>query len=478
MANYNSLKNAGVLAPVANTDLGSTTNRYGNVYMSGNINMSGTSLTVNTIVTPKVSTIGYPGDDTAADTAGGQTITLTGTGFQSGASVLIAGTVVNVVSFVSSTQLTFTSPALSAGSYVLYVINTDGGTAISVPGIQYSGTPTWTTSAGSLGSVAKSSSASFSVAATGDAPISYSVYSGSLPSGVSLNTSTGAITGTAPNESATTTYNFTIRATDAQKQDTDRAFTLTVTVAPPIGQVAYTTAGTYSWTVPNGVSTVCAVLVGGGSQTSNGGTGGYPGGGLRYINDMPVTSGQTYTVVVGGAAGNSSISRSGNTYIQANAGTDVGGTGTTVGSGPFGGTVGGGNGGDGGGSSSGFGFGGGGGAGGYSGNGGSGGGGGANGVGGSGSSGSGGGGGGGGGSGTGGGGSNGGGVGIYGQGSNGSGGAGGRYGGSSGSAGSSGSGQNYGGGGSVYSNGSAGGAVRIIWGAGRAFPSTLTTDQS
>lgn len=236
MANYNSLKNAGILAPAANTDLGSATNRYANVFMSGNINMSGTSLSVNTIVTPKVSTITYPGDDTAANIAGGQTITLNGTGFQVGASVLIAGTVVGVVSFVSSTQLTFTSPALSAGSYVLYVINSDGGTAISIPGIQYSGVPAWSTSAGSLGSVGTSSSVSYTLAATGDAPITYSVFSGSLPSGVSLNTTSGVISGTTPALGSITTYNFTIRATDAQLQDTDRAFSLTVSPEPTIGQ--------------------------------------------------------------------------------------------------------------------------------------------------------------------------------------------------------------------------------------------------
>ena len=94
---------------------------------------------------PKVSTIGYPGDDTAADPAGGQTITLSGSGFQSGATIIINGNAVGVVSVVSSTTITFTSPAQSAGSYPIYVVNTDGGTAVAVPGIQYSGTPTWST---------------------------------------------------------------------------------------------------------------------------------------------------------------------------------------------------------------------------------------------------------------------------------------------------------------------------------------------
>ena len=133
---------------------------------------------------PTVTAITYPGDDTAADVAGGQTITLTGTGFVSGATVIINGVTASVVSVVNSTTITFTAPALSAGSYVVYVVNTNGTTALAVPGIQYSGVPAWTTSAGTLGTAVKQTSFTANLSATGDAPISYSVYSGSLPSGL------------------------------------------------------------------------------------------------------------------------------------------------------------------------------------------------------------------------------------------------------------------------------------------------------
>ena len=57
---------------------------------------------------------------------------------------------------------------------------------------------------------------------------SFAVQSGSLPGGASLNASTGAITGTETGSTATTTYSFTIRATDAQGQTADRAFTITI----------------------------------------------------------------------------------------------------------------------------------------------------------------------------------------------------------------------------------------------------------
>ena len=57
MANYNSIKNAALIAPTTNPDLGSATNRYGNVYLSGNVNIAGTSLTSTNALIPRVSDI-------------------------------------------------------------------------------------------------------------------------------------------------------------------------------------------------------------------------------------------------------------------------------------------------------------------------------------------------------------------------------------------------------------------------------------
>jgi len=177
---------------------------------------------------PKITTITYPGDDTAANTGGNQTISISGTGFNTGASVIVNGTPASVVSVVSPTSLTFTAPAQSSGTYTLYVVNTDGGTAIAVPGISYSGTPTWSTAAGSLGAVYETNAVSNTVTATGDATIVYSLLSGTLPTGSTLNTANGLISGTSVATNSPTTYSFTIRATDGQNQDTDRAFSITI----------------------------------------------------------------------------------------------------------------------------------------------------------------------------------------------------------------------------------------------------------
>jgi len=278
----------------------------------------------------------------------------------------------------------------------------------------------------------------------------------------------------------------------------------------PVGEESYLTPGSYTWTAPSRVTSVSVVCVGGGggpAANSNGATGG-GGGGLGWKNNIAVTPGSGYTVVVGagGTRVTSGTAPAGgqSRFISAlTVSGNGGGGGITAGAaGGAGGTWvgdGGGNGGAGGsrnGSTTQAG--GGGGAGGYSGNGGAGG----NGTTNNSTAGSGGGGGGGGGCGTVDTGGSGGGVGLFGEGANGAAGAStsqdgrGGFGGSGGtdafSASTSTTGVNVygaapnqsapglrGGGGSgsdnpgtaEQANGGNGG-VRIIWGPGRAFPST------
>jgi len=74
--------------------------------------------------------------------------------------------------------------------------------------------------------VAATGSVNFTVAATN--ATSYAKTSGTFPGGVSINAGTGVISGTESGSTATTTYSFTIRATDAQAQTADRAFTITI----------------------------------------------------------------------------------------------------------------------------------------------------------------------------------------------------------------------------------------------------------
>ena len=269
---------------------------------------------------------------------------------------------------------------------------------------------------------------------------------------------------------------------------------------PYAGSSTYTASGTYSWTCPPNVTSVSVVCVGGGggaTSTSSGGAGG-AGGGLGWKNNISVTPNQTYTVVVGaggiGVNTNTPAGNGGNSYFKS-MDTVYGGGGSgapsissnAVGGGYFG--DGGGNGGAGGNNLGSISYaGGGGGAGGYNGTGGSGGNGTGGAAGGNGTGGAAGGGGASAGSGgyyAGGGG----GVGIFGQGTSGTGGVSSttnafQGGGGSGGGGNTGTATSaaglYGGGaGSVDANiaiSGANGAVRIIWGYNRSFPSTNTFD--
>lgn len=188
---------------------------------------------VTNIVTqagPRVTSLVYPGDDTAGNTVGGQTVYINGTGFETNNAIYINGNAVPSKSFISASNLSFTTPALSAGIYPVYVINTDSGsTAIFVPGYIASAEPAWVTSAGSLNASQDEASAwSYSLSATGDDPITYALADGSsLPTGISL-ASNGVISGTLSSPPGTeTTYTFSVVATDAQNQDSTRQFTVT-----------------------------------------------------------------------------------------------------------------------------------------------------------------------------------------------------------------------------------------------------------
>ena len=316
MANYNQLKNAAILTPTTNQDLGTDSNRYGNVYMTGNIVMSnGVTVTSTNVIAPKISSLTLPGTETAVDIAGGETVIITGSGFSNSGgapTVTIGSTPASSVTYNSSTSITITTPALSTGTYFLYVVNADGGTATYAPGISFSGTPVWTTASGSIGTVGSGASANLSVAATGDPTITYAVKAGSsLPSGLSLNTSTGAITGTAPSVGSQTTYNFTLTALDGQNQTTDRSFSITVAIAP--------TSVQYMLIAGGGGGGGRGDVYGGGG----GGAGGYissitsesSGGGASAVSALSVSSGAVFTVTIGagGTSGGGGEESPGNT---------------------------------------------------------------------------------------------------------------------------------------------------------------------
>jgi len=161
-------------------------------------------------------------------------VTITGTNFVSVPTVEAisstgAITRADTVSFSSATSIVANFTLATDGTYFIRVENNDGNAVRSSSALlTVSDAPAWTTAAGSLGSNAAGSSISYTVAATG--ATSFALQSGSLPGGTSLNTSSGVISGTESGATSETTYSFTIRATDAEGQTADRAFSITITV--------------------------------------------------------------------------------------------------------------------------------------------------------------------------------------------------------------------------------------------------------
>lgn len=82
---------------------------------------------------------------TSGSTSGGTSVTITGTGFSSGATVSLGGTAATNVTVVSSTSITATTPAHAAGTVNVVVTNTDSQNGTLSSGYTYlsSDTPTF-----------------------------------------------------------------------------------------------------------------------------------------------------------------------------------------------------------------------------------------------------------------------------------------------------------------------------------------------
>jgi len=167
------------------------------------------------------------------------TITITGSNFISGTQVEFINTATGIwypastITFNNSTSLTITITLSVDAQYRMRIENPDGNAVISSTNIlTVSDAPTWTTASGSLGSFAGDFSGTLAtVAATSDSAVTFSEVGSNLATANVTLSSAGVLSTTDFGGSSTspTTYNFTIRATDAEGQTADRSFSLTST---------------------------------------------------------------------------------------------------------------------------------------------------------------------------------------------------------------------------------------------------------
>jgi len=189
---------------------------------------------------PTVPTVANVSQTIAPATA--TTINITGTNFVSIPQVQFingstgAITNANTVSFTNATTLSV-NVTLASGNYYVRIENPDGNAGRSTNNILTASTaPSFTTGAGSLGSVAGNFSGTvFTVVGSSDSAITFSeVTSGgnvlTASSGANCSLATNGVISTSDfggTSTAATTYNFTLRITDAEAQTVDRDFSLT-----------------------------------------------------------------------------------------------------------------------------------------------------------------------------------------------------------------------------------------------------------
>jgi hypothetical protein len=187
--------------------------------------------------TPGVSSI----SGTYLESAGTGTITISGTNFVSGCYATAIGSNgvqydATSTTFNSIVQITavFTGLSNQYEPYDIKVTNPSNLFGIIPDALYINAVPVWQTASGSLGTVSDNFAISVSAVATdSDSTVTYSLASGSsLPAGVTLNSSTGVISGTAPDVTSNTTYTFTINASDGVNPAVPRTFSFVVNAAP------------------------------------------------------------------------------------------------------------------------------------------------------------------------------------------------------------------------------------------------------
>jgi hypothetical protein len=163
------------------------------------------------------------------------TINITGTNFVSIPQVDFvngstgAVTRANTVSFTNATTLSVNCTLVS-GNYYVRIENPDGNAGRSTNNIITASTaPSFSSAAGSLGTYAGNFSGTLAtITGSSDSAITFSEVTSNLSGANVTLSSAGALTTTDFGGSSTTptTYNFTVRITDAEGQTVDRAFSL------------------------------------------------------------------------------------------------------------------------------------------------------------------------------------------------------------------------------------------------------------
>ena len=162
------------------------------------------------------------------------TVTITGTNFVSipiVEAINSSGAIITAdsVTYVSATSVQAAFTLAVDGTYYIRVENVTTGLAgrSSSALLTVSDAPEWVTSAGTLGTFSGSAAIS-TITLTATDATSFAVTTGAVTAGLTFTTGVGSatITGTQTAHSSAATDSFTVTATDAEGQTSDRAFSI------------------------------------------------------------------------------------------------------------------------------------------------------------------------------------------------------------------------------------------------------------
>ena len=183
------------------------------------------------------------------------------------------------------------------GQYKIVVTNGSGLSASLADAIVAdTGNPNWTNAADTNFDITNGAKGSVSTTlAQASGGSSFSVTTGALPSGLSINTSNGLITGSTSAVGSDTVSTFTVTAT-GDEQTQARQFTITQK-AP---QITTYTSGSGTFSVPSETTAVDVLAIGTGGPGGSRSGGGGGAGGMIERAAFPVSPGTGISYSVGG----------------------------------------------------------------------------------------------------------------------------------------------------------------------------------
>jgi hypothetical protein len=313
--------NSGI--PFGNTASRPASPAVGQPYFNGEVQRlelyTGAQYGWQNIVAETPGVTGYTG--TISETSGG-TITITGTNFASGATTTLIGSdgteyiadTTTVNNLTSITAIFNTGIDATKEPYDIRVTNPSNLYGVYYDVLTVNDKPIWQTASGSLGTITSGLSFSSTVSATDEENNTITYSSPNLPAWLSINSSSGVISGTAPGVVNATTYSFTINASDGINAAQSRSFSVTVNPLTVSGGTltsdttyyyrVFTSSGTL--TSNGSLSADVLVIAGGGSgghaiANTSGDAGGGGAGGVRSAS-VTINSGTNSIVVGNGGA--------------------------------------------------------------------------------------------------------------------------------------------------------------------------------